>query len=108
MTEERLIKRLKTKTTTECLWPYILALLKEKPVYAYEIRQMLEEKFGFEVGQVTSYMVLYKLETDGYVKTEWRNVENRQRKYYTITDGGTKALNESVRYFQETLARLNC
>ena len=55
------MKRLKRKTTTECLWPYILSLMKEEPVYAYQMRGLIKEKFGFTVGQVTAYLVLYNL-----------------------------------------------
>ena len=106
MANERLLGRLQTKTTVECLWPYILALLKSKQVYAYEMRQLIKERFGFEVGQVTAYMVLYRLESDGYVMAEWQNVGNRQRKYYRITEDGLNALNDSIRYFTETSANL--
>ena len=95
-----------TNTTTNCLWPYILALLKKEPVYAYLIQDMVKERFGFEVGQVTAYMVLYKLESDGYVQTEWRSVENRQRKYYKITENGRKALEAAVKYMNDTASKL--
>jgi PadR family transcriptional regulator, regulatory protein PadR len=106
MAIERPLQRLITNTTTNCLWPFILALMKTEPVYAYQIQDMVKGRFGFEVGQVTAYMVLYKLETDGYVHTEWKSVENRQRKYYRITDAGRKALEESVRYLNETAEKL--
>ncbi len=100
------MQRLMTNTTTECLWPYVLALMRDEPAYAYEIRQKVSERFGFEVGQVAAYMVLYNLEGGGYVKTEWRTVDNRQRKYYRITEEGRKTLNESLRYLAETIAKL--
>jgi len=106
MTLERPIQRLVTNTTTNCLWPYILALMRNEPVYAYELQDRVKERFGFEVGQVTAYMVLYKLESEGLVHTEWRNVENRQRKYYRITDKGKACLEDSVKYLQETAKRL--
>jgi PadR family transcriptional regulator, regulatory protein PadR len=105
-TARKPLERLKTNITTACLWPYILALMKDEPVYAYEIQDKVKERFGFEVGQVTAYMVLYKLETDGLVRTEWRNVENRQRKYYRITDTGRAALDESVRCLAEAAEKL--
>jgi DNA-binding PadR family transcriptional regulator len=106
MTLERPLQRLVANTTTNTLWPYILALLRNEAVYAYQIQDMVKVKFGFEVGQVTAYMVLYKLETDGYVQTEWRSVENRQRKYYKITDLGRRALKDSVDYLRETAGKL--
>ncbi len=106
MASGRALTRLKRKTTTECLWPYILSLTKEEPVYAYEMRGMIKKRFGFQVGQVTAYMVLYKLEMDGLVKTEWREVNNRQRKYYKITAKGVKALDNAVEYLKETASKL--
>jgi PadR family transcriptional regulator PadR len=93
------MQRLEQKTTVECLWPHILSLMTEEPVYAYEIRGLIKERFGFTVGQVTAYLVLYKLERDGYVKAQWRQVRNRQRKYYSITEKGRKALKEAAGYY---------
>ena len=101
MDEDRAVQRLKNKTTVEILWPYLLSLMRHKPIYAYEIRQKIEDTYGFKVGQVTSYMVLYKLETSGHVTTKWLEVEARQRKYYTITKKGEKALDESIKWFEK-------
>jgi PadR family transcriptional regulator PadR len=93
------MKRLKRKTTTECLWPYILNLMTEEPIYAYEMRGLIKKRFGFTVGQVTAYLVLYKLEKDGHVVAQWRQVSKRQRKYYKITEKGRKALKEGGSYY---------
>jgi len=100
------LKRLHDKTTIECLWLYLLSLMKEEPIYAYEIRDKIREKFGFSIGEVTAYMVLYKLESDGYVKTEWIMKENRQRKYYKITQKGRKILQEGIVYLDKLAERL--
>ena len=75
--------------------------MKKEPVYAYEIRDRIEERFGFKIGKVTAYMVLYRLELDGYVKTEWRIIDNRQRKYYRITDSGRKTLSKGIEYLKK-------
>lgn len=95
------LNRLKTKTTTENLWLYLLALLEKKPLYAYEIRDRVKKRFGFTIGNVTAYMVLYKLERSGYVKPEWRLEENRQRKYYTVTGKGKTRLKEGIKYLRD-------
>ena len=100
------LKRLNAKTTTECLWLYLLSLMKEEPIYAYEIRAKIREKYGFTIGNVTAYMVLYKLERDGYVKTEWIMKENRQRKYYRITPKGKELLKEGIGYLKELAKKL--
>jgi PadR family transcriptional regulator, regulatory protein PadR len=100
------MERLKNKLTVECLWPYILSLMRDEAVYAYEIQDKLREKYDFEVGNVTSYMVLYKLEASNLVKTEWRNVDNRQRKYYSLTPEGHKSLNDAINTFQNITEQL--
>ncbi len=106
MVQDRAVQRIITKTTVECLWPYILALMKKDPIYAYELRDRISKEFGFQVGNVTAYMVLYKLESSGLVLSEWRNVENRQRKYYAITDNGRNALDDAIGCFQSTVDKL--
>lgn len=98
------LKRLKTKITLENLWLYILTLLREKPLYAYEIRDRIEERFRFGIGNMTAYLVLYRLESEDYVKTEWKIVDGRQRKYYAITEKGRKVLDEGI-CFLEALVR---
>ena len=100
MAIDRHILRARTKTTVEVLWPYILALCKDEAVYAYEIRQMIADRFKFEVGKVTAYMVLYKMESQGLVSAEWRQVENRQRKYYSITKVGRRSLEDAIDIFE--------
>ena len=99
------LKRLKKKTTTENLWIYILRLLKEKPMYAYELNKNIQERFDFEIGTVSAYVILYKLLKEGYVDTEWRE-EERQRKYYTITKEGVKLLEKGISYINEMREKL--
>ncbi len=100
------LDRLKDKTTKENLWLYILTLLKRKHMYAYEISEEIKKEFKFEIGTVTAYIILYKLENEGYVKTTWVLKDNRQRKYYEITPDGTKILNNGVRYLKDLTRKL--
>ena len=99
------VKRLKNKLTKENLWLYILSMLKTKPMYAYEIRKNIKDKFDFEIGQVTAYVVLYRLETTGYVETKWKEIE-RQRKYYKITKKGDDALKEGINFLKDLTEKL--
>lgn len=100
------LKRLKRKLTLENIWIYILRLLIEKPMYAYEIREMIENRFSFKIGEITAYIVLYKLANSGYVKTEWKVKEGRQRKYYIITEKGKKLLKEGIGFLNETISKI--
>jgi len=100
------LRRLKNKTTVEVLWVYILSLMRKEPLYAYEIGEKIKAKFDFEIGDVTAYMVLYRLELEGYVKTEWKAVGNRQRKYYTITAEGEKLVEGGKGYLRSLAEKI--
>lgn len=96
------LKRLRSRTTKEILWIYILKLLKDKKMYAYELGNVLSSTFGFEPARITSYVVLYRLEKDGYVESEW----NANKKYYKLTEKGEKLYKEGLSYLEEMLAKL--
>lgn len=96
------LNRLKTKTTKEILWIYLLRLLKERDMYAYEIREKLREKFGFRPALVTSYVVLYRLEREGYVAARW----NENKKYYSVTETGEQLLLEGLQHLRELVGKL--
>jgi DNA-binding PadR family transcriptional regulator len=81
--------------TRENLWVYILRLLQEGPKYGYEIRAMINKRFGFKPATVTSYVILYKMANDGLVRTEKDVGEGKgkpDRKYYVITDEGKRVM----------------
>ena len=100
--------RLREKMTKEVLWIYILSLLKERPMYAYELKNKIKEKFGFEPATVSSYVVLYKLEKDGYVTSKWQESETGKpsRKYYGLTEKGRKLLEEGINFIENILEKL--
>lgn len=95
------LRRLQNKITKENLWIYILNLLKNGPLYAYEVREKIKKKFGFEPATITVYMVLYKLEKEGLVIKEKSN--EGPRKYYSLTEKGIKALEEGINLLRRTL-----
>ena len=91
------LERLRDKTTTEVLWIYILRLLSEKALYAYELSAALKKRFGFESAKITSYVVLYRLESAGYVRSKWEG----GKKYYHMTSEGKKLLQDGRKYLKE-------
>ncbi|WP_297535400.1 PadR family transcriptional regulator [Thermococcus sp.] len=102
------IERLRNKVTKEVLWLYILRLLEERPMYAYELKEHIRKTFNFEPATVSSYVVLYKLEKDGYVTAEWQESETGKpaRKYYKLTPKGEELLKEGIEFLEETLKKL--
>ncbi|MEM2917937.1 MAG: PadR family transcriptional regulator [Candidatus Altiarchaeota archaeon] len=101
------LNRLRRKITKETLWLYILALLKKKPMYAYEIPNEIERKFGFKIGKISSYVVLYRLQSSGYVTSKLNDKSGRPRRYYVITKKGEAILNEGISFVSNLLKKLN-
>ena len=99
--------RLKKKTTAEMIWPYFLKLLKERPMYGYELQQETQRRFGWKPATVTSYIVLYRLQRKGYVTRKWKEQRGKPaRKYYKITKKGEHLLDEGAKYLKELSSKL--
>jgi PadR family transcriptional regulator PadR len=75
----------------------ILATISHKEMYGYDIAKSVKEKSDalVEVGEGSLYPALHELEKKGLVKSRWMSVGGRERKYYTITPKGSKALSEA-------------
>jgi DNA-binding PadR family transcriptional regulator len=61
-------------------------------MYGYEITQRVKELSGNRI-QITEgalYPALHKLEAEGLLDVEVEKVDNRLRKYYKLTETGTK------------------
>ncbi len=102
------MERLRNKITKEVLWLYILRLLKERPMYAYELKERIKEAFNFEPATVSSYVVLYKLEKEGYVTAEWQESQTGKpsRKYYKLTPEGEKLLEDGIAFLEDMISKL--
>ncbi|KYH36182.1 MAG: PadR family transcriptional regulator [Candidatus Bathyarchaeota archaeon B24] len=98
--------RLTRKLTVENLWMYILKMLSEKPMYAYEIKRALKERFGFTVATITVYMVLYKMTREGLVEKVPVEGDSR-RQYYKSTKRGLDTLREGLKFLEKTLKTLS-
>jgi len=93
------IVRLKRKLGIELLWIYLLSMLKKEPSHAYVLRKQVEEKFGFLPGNVSVYVVLYKLQNRGFVSSK----QEGNRTVYTITSKGKGLLKEAKNELDNTL-----
>lgn len=76
----------------------VLQLLSQKRMYGYQlIVEMKEKSQGlFEMKEGTLYPILYRLEDDELVKSEWSEPKDKEvsRKYYVITKQGNEVLKE--------------
>ncbi|MFA6375838.1 MAG: helix-turn-helix transcriptional regulator [Candidatus Paceibacterota bacterium] len=96
------IERLEKSNTTQNLWLYILALLDKQSLYGWEIPTLIEKNFGFRPGKITPYRVFYRLETDGFVKSEI----DKRRRIYKITPKGKEEVKKAIDFYKKILASL--
>ena len=75
------------KATAEMM---VLHLLRERPMYTYELMHAIEERSGGEITFNTLYLSIYRLEEKGYVQehSKMMSADNRTRIYFTATDAG--------------------
>lgn len=71
----------------------VLSLLKEKPMYGYEISQEMGARSNQKLTVAVLYPILYRLEQQGFICDSDTIVENgRARSYYSITPAGEEYL----------------
>jgi len=76
----------------------ILSVLKSKTSYGYEISKLISKQSNnnYEIGEGTLYSSLKRLENKNLIKSYWKIKDDRNRKYYNITDLGENFLNEKI------------
>ncbi|MDX2007268.1 MAG: PadR family transcriptional regulator [Meiothermus sp.] len=67
----------------------VLAALRREE-YAYSLRKKLQA-VGLDIEEGTLYPLVRRLEQQGLLHSQWREGDNRERRYYTIS-----ALGEAV------------
>lgn len=98
---EKPLKRMADLNTKECLWIYILRILKDGPKHAYVLREQIHKRYGFMPGTVTAYRVLYSLKADGFVEKK----SFGRKEVYSITPAGLEILKKAI-HFYENLSKL--
>lgn len=87
----------------------VLRLLEEREkMYGYEITQKVKELTAGEI-KITEgalYPTLHKLEAEGYLTTQTQKVDNRVRKYYSLTKEGNVAAKSKVAELEEFIKQL--
>lgn len=102
-------ERLWEKITRENLWLYVMRLLMDRPMYAYEIREKIAEEFGFEPATITVYVVLYGMEREGLlVSTKESSAGSKvARRYYRPTEKGIETFRRGLELLRGTTRRLS-
>jgi PadR family transcriptional regulator, regulatory protein PadR len=91
--------------------PIVLALLRERPMYGYEIVKLVNARSGgvLRWKEGTLYPTLHGLEGEGLVRSYWEQADDsaRRRKYYAITRSGTAELKRRAGEWQAFSSAVN-
>ena len=63
--------------------------------YGYTLRKALAEH-GMEIDEGTLYPLLRRLETQGLLKSEWREEDKRNKRFYMLSDDGKQILEQLI------------
>ena len=93
------------KATTEMM---VLHLLRERPMYTYEMMNAISERSGGDIIFNTLYLSIYRLEENGYIREHAKvmSEDNRTRIYFAITDVGIDYLNALIQEYKRYTAAL--
>jgi len=79
----------------------ILNAIRGRSVYGYDVVRTLRGIEGLVIGEGTIYPILSRLKREGFVNTTIKeSSEGPPRKYYELTDKGTKMLERMNEYWQ--------
>jgi|GEM_PF-235167 len=92
-------RRLVEKLTKENLWLFIINLLIDRPMYAYEVKVKLRECYGLRAATVTVYTVLYRMTREGLLTT----YEESGTKYYQVTEKGLEVYRNAISFIEKIL-----
>ncbi len=74
--------------------------------YGYSVLKSLSEK-GLEVDQGTLYPLLRRLESQGWLRSDWRVESDRPRRYYALSPEGEKALQQLIQEWKNMVVTIN-
>src|SRR5580692_7298789 len=90
MIQNELFDSLRLELRRGCLILAVLAQLR-KEHYGYTLRKALADE-GLAIEESTLYPLLRRLETQGLLKSEWREEEKRNKRFYRLSRQGETIL----------------
>lgn len=84
---------------------HILYHAAKEPIYGQEFSAELK-RHGYEISFGTLYPIFHKMEEKGLLISKIKNVNSKNRKYYTITKQGNKVLKEAKMKAKELVDEL--
>ena len=88
----------------------VLKALSLEPMHGWGITERLQQwsRDVFQLNQGSLYPALYRLDSQGFVRSEWKTTEhNRRARYYALTAAGRKRLAAERRTWQRASHAVN-
>jgi transcriptional regulator len=88
----------------------VLRALQLEPMHGWGITERIEQwsEQVLQLGQGTLYPSLYRLERQGFVRSEWRVTDNNRRaRYYSLTALGRRHLDDSLAHWRRMSRAVN-
>lgn len=79
----------------------ILLLIKNKPMYGYELTKSMQDSGIFPIADGSIYPILKRLTANDWMETYTEEHEGRSRKYYRITAAGKNLLEDRWAEFEK-------
>ena len=86
------LENLRLELRRGCLVLAVLVALRSEQ-YGYTLRKELSEH-GLEIDEGTLYPLLRRLENQGLLKSEWREEEKRNKRFYRLSTEGRAVLKQ--------------
>jgi transcriptional regulator len=88
----------------------VLKALQLEPMHGWGITERIEQwsESLLQLGQGTLYPALYRLEQQGFIRSEWGQTENNRRaRYYSLTARGRRHLGEELASWRRMSRAIN-
>jgi PadR family transcriptional regulator PadR len=80
----------------------VMSALARQERYGYELVERVRERCGLEVNDGTLYAILARLREESLIQHRWVHMSSGPaRKYYSLTAGGRRALEDMQRVWAE-------
>lgn len=100
-----LFENLRLELRRGCLTVAVLAALRTEQ-YGYTLRKLLAEH-GLNIDEGTLYPLLRRLEAQGLLVSEWREEGKRNKRFYRLSDDGSRMLTQLLAEWRAIDASLN-
>ena len=88
----------------------VLRALQLEPMHGWGIAERIEQwsEQVLQLGQGSLYPALYRMERQGYIRSEWRVTDNNRRaRYYSMTASGRRYLHDSLAQWRRVSRAIN-